>query len=831
MKYLNPEDPNFTAKALGENLSDDSAEIPAEHLEEFEELQSFTHKLKKSIQKEETNQTLEAERISEIKKPKSSKILRYPTWIGAIAALLLIALVMPNYESAKREIDSERVPEVIDFSEPNSSKNSRKISETSVVESTVHEKETDPAPVLKNDSFTTSSDLVDQYADKNPKLQIDLNKKPTPSTEREKKIEETPVVLEQSGPKSKMMERPRAQLVGDETKVTQPDYNPGSSKTAPGVFQPAKVLKPVATSPVNLDEEILTSSPYVRSKVEASQTGATTSYERTKTAIPQARPPEANEEDIYELSPFAVEAEKTGYTTRLIAGKKRRVKIQAPSSRLEHRLPLGQNVEAPAVAQPPQIAEVESFNREGYSPITENSFKNPLDHPLSTFSIDVDTASYSNTRRMLNWNQRPPIDSVRIEEFINYFSYDYAAPEDEHPFAVHLDSASAPWNKANRLVRIALKGKELDLSERADANLVFLVDVSGSMNDRKKLPLVKKSLSYIIEKMSASDRIAIVVYAGASGLALPSTTANNQETIQHALDRLSAGGSTNGGAGIELAYKVAQEHFIENGINRVILCTDGDFNVGVSDQGSLQRLIEEKAKSGVFFSAIGFGSGNYRDDIMELLSNKGNGNYAYIDSDKEARKVFVQNLLGTLYTIAKDVKIQVEFNPEQVAAYRLIGYENRMLAKEDFNNDKKDAGEIGAGHTVTALYEIVPTGQEAPTVDVDDLRYQKPAEQTTTAADGEMLTVKLRYKEPDGDTSKLIAHHLIDSNQLIENADEDFRFASGVAAFAMILRNSSYVGEFSSEDVKSLISGSLGKDSGGYRSELLELIDKFQSSR
>ena len=444
------------------------------------------------------------------------------------------------------------------------------------------------------------------------------------------------------------------------------------------------------------------------------------------TLFEREQQPQASQfkDEVYELSPFTIQSlEDGGYqATSALAGR-----------RLDSEL---QNISLALSVPPPsespqnfrQIPDDSAFSREAYDRIVENVFKNPVDHPLSTFSIDVDTASYANVRRILNYGQLPPPDAVRIEELINYFPYDYAEPTDQTPFAVHVDAATALWKPEHRLVRIALQGQTIDTSDRPDANLVFLIDVSGSMRSTNKLGLVKQSFNLLVEQMEARDRIAVVVYAGASGLALPSTTANNQETIKHAIDNLQSGGSTNGGAGIELAYSVAQQHFIEEGINRVILCTDGDFNVGTTDRGSLTRLIEEKAKTGVFFSVLGFGVGNYQDATMEEFSNKGNGNYGYVDSIKEARKVFVDEMLGTLMTIAKDVKIQVEFNPTLVGAYRLIGYENRMLAKEDFNDDTKDAGEIGAGHSVTALYEIIPAGLAAnATASVDPLKYQNPA--------------------------------------------------------------------------------------------------------
>lgn len=468
------------------------------------------------------------------------------------------------------------------------------------------------------------------------------------------------------------------------------------------------------------------------------------------------------------------------------------------------------------------------MSREGYDHIEENDFRSVIENPLSTFSIDVDTASYSNMRRMIEGGGRPLPDAIRIEELINYFKYDYAEPTGETPFSVNVESASAPWKSEHQLVRIGLKGKTIAQDERPAANLVFLVDVSGSMGQQNKLPLAQEALKLLVEQMGSDDRIAIVVYAGSSGLVLPSTTANNQETIQHAIDNLRSGGSTNGGAGIELAYKVATEKFIDGGINRVVLCTDGDFNVGVTDDGSLVRLIEEKAKSGVFFSAIGFGNGNYQDGKMEQLSNKGNGNYAYIDGKQEAQKVFVDDMLGTLHTIAKDVKIQVDFNPAEVTAYRLIGYVNRKLAKEDFNDDKKDAGEIGAGHTVTALYEVVPAGVEFDTKGVDASKYQRPATKTTGSE--EWLTVKLRYKAPDEDVSQLVDFPYTGNvEREFENASPDFRFASSVAGLGMLLRDSTHKGNLEIDDVIEIARAARSKDPNGLKSEFVELVRKAKA--
>ncbi|MDT5159061.1 MAG: Ca-activated chloride channel [Acidobacteriota bacterium] len=462
---------------------------------------------------------------------------------------------------------------------------------------------------------------------------------------------------------------------------------------------------------------------------------------------------------------------------------------------------------------------------ESYAKIDENPFLEAARAPLSTFSIDVDTASYSNTRRFLSDGQMPPKDAVRIEELVNYFSYDYPQPTGDAPFSVTTEVAECPWNSQHKLVHIGLQGRKVSKEDLPPANLVFLIDVSGSMNDPQKLPLVKSSLRTLAEQLSGRDRVAIVVYAGNSGLVLPSTPGDRKGEIISALGQLEAGGSTNGGSGIRLAYRVAQDNFIQGGTNRVVLATDGDFNVGVTGDDELVKLIEEKRRNGVFLSVLGFGTGNLNDSMMEKLADKGNGNYAYIDTQAEAQKALGEQVGGTLMTIAKDVKIQVEFNPHAVAGYRLIGYENRLLAARDFQDDKKDAGEIGAGHTVTALYEIVPAGQKIENPGVDELKYSQP-EQTTQGTDsGELLTVKLRYKEPDADVSKPLNVGVVDSRTSFRNASENFKFAAAVAEFGMLLRDSRYKGQSSYDGALELARASVGTDLRGYRAEFVHLVE------
>jgi len=474
---------------------------------------------------------------------------------------------------------------------------------------------------------------------------------------------------------------------------------------------------------------------------------------------------------------------------------------------------------------PAQVYETEEqFNTEEYDGITENIFHDAVHNPLSTFSIDVDAASYSNIRRFIQDGQRPPQDAVRIEEMVNYFHYDYPQPKGEDPFSINTEISSAPWNEKHKLVLIGLQGKRIPTEKLPPSNLVFLIDVSGSMSDANKLPLLKSSFKLLVQQLREQDHVAIVVYAGAAGLVLPSTSGAEKKKIIEALDHLEAGGSTAGGAGIRLAYQTAKENFNKEGNNRVILATDGDFNIGESSNGAMERLIEEKRQDGVFLTVMGFGMDNYKDSKMETLADKGNGNYLYIDSILEAQKALVNEFGGTLFTIAKDVKLQIEFNPTKVQAYRLIGYENRMLKSEDFNNDKKDAGELGSGHTVTALYEIVPVGVESKFFKEDELKYQISKVDANASKTNELMTVKFRYKKPDGNVSKLIVHPMIDNNISMEKTSDNFRWAASVASFGMLLRQSEFLNGFSEDGVLRLAQGARGEDKDGYRAEFISLV-------
>lgn len=475
---------------------------------------------------------------------------------------------------------------------------------------------------------------------------------------------------------------------------------------------------------------------------------------------------------------------------------------------------------APALWQVPSS----QFHTEEYDRIYETGFVEVVDKPLSTFSIDVDAASYSNVRRFLNQGEQPPKDAVRIEELINYFTYDYSEPRDEHPFSITTEMSICPWNPAHELVHIGLQGRRIPPEDLPPSNLVFLLDVSGSMGMTGKLPLLKSAFRLLVDQLRPEDRVAIVAYAGAAGLVLDSTPGSEKAEILRAIDQLSAGGSTAGGAGIQLAYKVAREHLMGSGNNRVILATDGDFNVGLSSDAELVRLIEKEREHGIFLTVLGFGFGNLKDSKMEKLADKGNGNYAYIDNILEAQKVLIGEMGGTLFTIAKDVKLQVEFNPARVRAYRLIGYENRRLQDKDFNDDRKDAGELGAGHSVTALYELIPAGSQEAVPGVDSLKYQSTQVRPEAYASEEVLTVKFRYKAPSGTQSQLIVWPMLHEQQELAAASDDFRFSAAVATFGMLLRDSEYKGAATYDQVLELAQEARGVDPEGYRAEFVKLV-------
>jgi len=470
---------------------------------------------------------------------------------------------------------------------------------------------------------------------------------------------------------------------------------------------------------------------------------------------------------------------------------------------------------------------VHAWNTESYNAVTENGFINTGNDPLSTFSIDVDTASYSNIRRFINQGSMPPVGAVRIEEMINYFPYDYPQPSGKHPFSVTTELGPCPWNDKHQLVRIGLKAKNIEKNDLPPSNLVFLIDVSGSMSSANKLPLLKQSMKMLVKQFNKDDRISIVVYAGNDSILLEPTAGSEQQKIMDAIDSLGAGGSTHASSGIITAYKLAEQVFMPKGNNRIILASDGDFNVGTTTRGALQKLIEEKRVSGIYLTVLGFGMGNYHDDTMEVLADKGNGNYAYIDSLLEAKKVMVKEMSGTMFALARDVKIQVEFNPARIGAYRLIGYENRTLADEDFNDDKKDAGEIGVGHIVTALYELVPAGSN-DTPSVDPLKYQQVIKKTTSGTSNELMTIKLRYKTLQTNKSTLLSTVVNKTNVDLNKTSDDFRFAASVAGYGMLLTQSDLRGKLDYDQIQTLAKGAKGMDAEGYRAEFIRLVEMTQ---
>jgi Ca-activated chloride channel family protein len=471
--------------------------------------------------------------------------------------------------------------------------------------------------------------------------------------------------------------------------------------------------------------------------------------------------------------------------------------------------------------------QIQQRNNEEYDAFVENPFELTKNQSVSTFSIDVDKAAYSNIRRMINNGEYVNKNAVRIEEMINYFKYDYPQPKNNEPFSINTEYNDSPWNNKHKLLKIGLQGKEIPMNKLPNSNFVFLIDVSGSMNEPNKLPLLRSSFKVLLDQLRPTDKVGIVVYAGSAGMVLPPTSAKEKGKIIEALDKLQAGGSTAGGQGIELAYKLAQENFIKNGNNRVIIATDGDFNVGTSSTGDLQTLIEDKRKSGVFLTCLGFGMGNFKDNRMETLANKGNGNYAYIDGLQEANKFLGKEFAGNMYAIAKDVKIQIEFNSKYVRSYRLIGYENRKLKNEDFTNDKIDAGELGSGHTVTALYEVIPNDVNSEFLPKEnDLKYTKNTNDENF--NDELATVKFRYKKPDSDTSSEIIQVVKNTNQPFSSSSNDFKFASSVAWFGLVLRNSALIQNKDLKEIEDLAKKGRGKDDEGYRAEFVRLVETYR---
>lgn len=510
--------------------------------------------------------------------------------------------------------------------------------------------------------------------------------------------------------------------------------------------------------------------------------------------------------------------------------KKKEETVYANSIDVIMEEPVGKYEKKQEFTDESKLKTEENHDDEEYASLIENPFELTKSQPVSTFSIDVDNASYSNIRRMINEGQTVDKNAVRIEEMVNYFKYDYPQPQNNQPFSIITEYSDSPWNPQHKLLKIGLQGKNVSMNNLPPSNIVFLVDTSGSMAEENKLPLLKESLKVLLNQLRPQDKVGVVAYAGSAGVVLSSTSASEKARILEAFEKLEAGGSMSGGEGIELAYKLAKENFIKGGNNRVVLATDGDFNVGTSSVANLETLIEEKRKTGIFLTCLGYGMGNYKDDKMETLADKGNGNYAYIDNLQEANKFLGKEFAGSIYTIAKDVKVQIEFNPKYVKSYRLIGYENRKLRNEDFENDRIDAGELGSGHTVTALYEIIPDNVNSEFLPKEQkLKYSKTAEPNKTASGEELATIKFRYKKPDGDKSTEISQIVKNSGSGISSASSDFKFATSLAWFGLVLRDSKLITNKNLNAIESLAKQGKSRDDDSYRSEFMRLVQSYKN--
>ena len=814
-----PDDPKWTAYVLGELSPSDLEVVERELAESAEarqavaEIRAVTDQLTLGLRSSAgpglTDRQREALRDGAARetlpltmgRPRRSRG-RLLVACGAIAASLLVAaLVLPALQSAK---ESGRRNEVAQVDEQRAAQEPGVTQELDNAETREdHDgRQSEPRALqdrlrirfrTMNETVTAEADIADAYSKKQAK------EAETSWQLRAPRLQEARTPAAQPAP-------PAARHFY--STVPEPTNSPAKPPAGPEAAAPA--ASPHPAGPADRAKRPTLLGAYGGDKTKKDVNGSTAAPASSQAATPVA-PAQSSYRFGYEREYWASETRAPQAESQVDVRYGRTAGPQNPFGYRDLSL-----------AQRP----TDYVSAEAYDHIEENAFLSPRDNPLSTFSIDVDTASYSNLRRYLLTNaQWPPKGAVRIEEMINYFNYEYPQPDGDVSFSTTVEVAGCPWNGNHRLVRVGLKGKEIDKQHRPLSNLVFLLDVSGSMAQPNKLPLVKQSMRLLAEQLQENDRVAIVVYAGSSGLVLPSTSAMDRKKITDALDQLEAGGSTNGGQGIQLAYQIALENFIKGGTNRVILATDGDFNVGVTDRTTLIEIVKENAAKGVFLTSIGFGMGNLKDGTLEQLADKGNGNYAYIDDLKEAKKLFVEQLSGTLVPIAKDVKIQIEFNPAAVESYRLIGYENRALRAEDFNDDKKDAGEIGAGHTVTALYELVLAGKSDVKPAVDPLKYQRPAAQAAGPTD-ELLTLKLRYKQPDGDVSKLLEHAVRDGGQAWAKASTDYKFAASVALFGMILRESQHKGTATLDSVLELAREGMGSDHGGYRSEFIQLVEK-----
>jgi Ca-activated chloride channel family protein len=806
---LDPDDPRLTAYALGELEGADATQVAAAVAADpslqtvVEEIRATAGRLTAALEGEPLPKPARPVHLEPYHTVRPARVFRFPYWkVAALAAAACFAVVLALREAPReQEVATRRLEKMVE--RPSG---------------TVAQTATPATPAVQ------------------PHNHIDMVSPKDTESAAQAQTETTGTSSEPN----------------DQIFAVVPNPPPTAATVPAAAAQVSAPPPPLPQSPAGQERVVRMQAFEVKADESAGGNEATNTLAGTHLSVPLGIPAPGTsgalasageaKEKVIKLSPFMVSSEKDkGYKApSTLAGSRVRTDLKDSSSTITV-VTRQTTVDIGATNAASLARTGQPFNTEAYDYVADNGFLGAAQNPLSTFSVDVDTASYSNVRRFLVSNRRPPRDAVRIEELVNYFTYNYAAPKpaDQDPFAASLEVAAAPWEPTHRLVRIGLKGRELASADRPAANLVFLVDVSGSMGEPNKLPLVQESLRTLVEQLKPEDHVAIVTYAGTSGLALPSTPLSHRQEILDAIDGLNAGGSTNGAMGIQLAYDVARANFIAGGVNRVILSTDGDFNIGVTDRGDLVRLIEEKAKSGVFLTALGFGMGNYKDATLEQLADKGHGAYAYIDSSREARKVLAEQVSGTLAVIAKEVKVQVEFNPALVQAYRLIGYENRLLKKEDFNNDKLDAGDIGAGHTVTALYEVIPAGVEwKPESTVDELKYRKPAGSPLARDESrpralptsqELLTVKIRYKAPDGAVSKLLEFPLTDKGAAFADASGDFKFAAAVAGFGMVLRDSPHKGAATLEAVRRWAEQGLTSDAGGYRGEFISLVKRAET--
>jgi Ca-activated chloride channel family protein len=792
---INANDPRWTAYALGE-LTDEGeiAEMESilaessEMRQLVEEIRQTAGMLKEEFQAEPPLHLTQAQRetIEEKSKPGVSWFGLKPAWAMASAAAVLVMISFVTFWELGKEPPLERTQTA-----------------ALVEEKSVASLEADSEGLVEAERRDASASRVLSGASEKSKT----------AKRSELQPQRAAGVLDEVKPEEEFKEKDAAAIIAaTEAPASSNEPADKASISVKTGLPSAKAVSP-STASTRASDTLLNSSSIVTGG-EAGDAAAMPPDSNSAAGLTDAgaRAVQVLGALSSSYTPAENQPKYAEFAEQEISAHGRRYPMPRPRPRGDERFPMPR--------------QKDRFNTESYDHISDNPFLNVTENPLSTFSIDVDTASYSNVRRFLDGGSLPPKDSVRIEELVNYFDYDYRGPKDNKPFAVNFEITEAPWNSEHRLLRIGLKGREIESGERPDSNLVFLIDVSGSMRADNKLPLVKQSLRLLVGRLKESDRVAIVVYSGNTRLVLPSTGGDQKGKLLRAIDSLHAGGSTNGASGIQLAYKTAQSEFTEGGVNRVILATDGDFNVGMTSRGDLTRLIEEKAETGIYLSALGFGMGNYKDSTLELLADKGRGNYAYIDTINEAKKVLVEQTNATLVPIAKDVKIQVEFNPKNVGAYRLIGYEDRIMPKEDFNDDAKQAGVIGAGHTVTALYELVPAGKSGEKPGVDPLKYQKALEPSSFADSDELLTVKIRSKEPEKDVSVLSEFAFKESEKSFKDASEDFKFAAAVAAFGMVLRDSPHKGSADLEDALEWAKEGKANDIYGYRHEFIRLIHR-----